>query len=199
MEEFDVGHNESILRAPSGGERQHCSGSGKLTSERERNKASNESCELIKHYLMGRQQCVKIGIVKSDWCELRKGVPQGSILGPLLFNIFINDLFYFLVHLCTLFNYADDNSISHSHQDMAELSADVAVEWLRNNNMQANPSKFQGIIIARGNDVATPVTVNIRDIDIPVNENVKVLGIHIDNKLKFDKHISELCKRHQGI
>ena len=162
---------------------------------------SNESCELIKHYLIGRQQCVKIGIVKSDWCELRKGVPQGSILGPLLFNIFINYLFYFIEHLCTLYNYADDNSVSHSHQDMAELklrlemSADVDVEWFRNNNMQANPSKFQGIVIARGNDVATPVTFNIRDIDISVNENVKVLGIHIDNKLKFDKHISELCER----
>ena len=100
----------------------------------------------------------------------------------------------------TLYNYADDNSISHSHQDMTELefriemSADFDVDWFQNNNMQANPSKFQGIVIARGNEVATPLTFNIRDIDIPVNENVKVLGIHIDNKLKFDKHILELCK-----
>ena len=61
--------------------------------------------------------------------------------------------------------------------------------------MQANLSKFQGIVVARGNGVAAPVTFNIRDIDIPVNENVKVLGIHIDNKLKLDKHISELCRR----
>ena len=80
-----------------------------------------------------------------------------------------------------------------------EMSADVAVEWFRNNNMQANPSKFHGIVIARENDVTTPLTFNIRDIDIPVNENVKVLGIHFDNKLKFDKHTSELCKRDQGI
>ena len=46
-----------------------------------------------------------------------------------------------------------------------EMSADVVFEWFRNNNMQANPSKFQGIVIARGNDVATPVTFNIKDID----------------------------------
>ena len=150
---------------------------------------------------MGRQQCVKIGIVKSDGCELRKGVSQWSILGPLLFNIFINDLFYFLEHLRTFYNCADDNSISLSHQDMTELklrlemSDYVAVEWFRNNNMQANPSKFQGVVTARGNDVATPVTFNIRDIDLPLNENVKVIRIHINSKLKFDKHISELCKR----
>ena len=51
------------------------------------------------------------------------------------------------------------------------------------------------IVIARGNDVATPVTFNIKDIGIHVNENVKVLGIHFDDKLKFNEHISELCKR----
>ena len=123
---------------------------------------SNQSCELIRHYLKGRQ-CVKSGTVKSNWCELRKGFPQGSILWSLLCNIFINDFFYFLVHLCTLYNFADDISISHSHQHIAELklrlemSADVAIEWFRNNNMQATPLKFQGIVIARGNYVATPV------------------------------------------
>ena len=153
---------------------------------------------------LGRQQFVKIGIVKSDWCKIRNWAPQGSIPGPLLFNIFINDLFYFLEHLCTLYNYADDNSISLGHQDIAQLKlcvemlADVAVEWFWHNNMQANSSKLRGIVIARGNDVATPVTFNIRYIDIPANENVKVLGIQIDDKLKFYKHISELCKRTLG-
>ena len=53
-----------------------------------------------------------------------------------------------------------------------EMSADVAAEWFRTNNIQANPSKFQGIVIARGNYVATSVTFSIRDIDITVNESV---------------------------
>ena len=73
-----------------------------------------------------------------------------------------------LKHLCTIYNFADDISISHSHEHIAELklrlemSADVAIEWFRNNNMQATPSKFQGIVIARGNYVATPVIVQYK-------------------------------------
>ena len=71
-------------------------------------------------------------------------------------------------------------------------------EWFHYNNTHANPSKFEVITIT-GGYVTTPVTFNIRNIDLPVNENVKVLGIHIDSKLKFDKHISELCKSHRVI
>ena len=71
------------------------------------------TCELLADYLSHRLQRVKIGTARSSWAELSKGVPQGSILGPLLFNIFVNDLFLF-VEKCTLYNYADDNSMSYS-------------------------------------------------------------------------------------
>ena len=72
---------------------------------------SRDACKLIASYLYKRKQSVKIGEVKSDWKEMYKGVTQGSILGPLIFNIFMNDLFYF-VKQGNLFNYADDNSVS---------------------------------------------------------------------------------------
>ena len=70
-------------------------------------------CELLADQLSHRLQCVKMGTAQSSWTELSKGVPQGSILGPLLFNIFVNDLFLF-IEKCSLYNYADDNSMSHS-------------------------------------------------------------------------------------
>ena len=72
---------------------------------------SISACDLISSYLSDRRQRVKIKDSRSEWREVRKGVPQGSILGPLLFNIFLNDMFLF-VEKCSLYNYADDNSIS---------------------------------------------------------------------------------------
>ena len=55
---------------------------------------SLEACQLIRSYLTNRAQRMKIGTCRSDWLVINKGVPQGSILGPLLFDIFIGDLLY---------------------------------------------------------------------------------------------------------
>ena len=71
---------------------------------------STPACELLFTYLHGRKKRVKISTSRSSWTTLSKGVPQGSILGPLLFNIFTNDLFLF-IEKCKLYNYADDNSL----------------------------------------------------------------------------------------
>ena len=75
-----------------------------------------------------------------------------------------------------------------------EMSADIAVKWFRTNNMRATPYKFQVILITRGSDI-TPVTFDVADISIPIWENVKILGVHIDDKLKFDRYISEIKKQ----
>lgn len=72
---------------------------------------SQKAVNLLSSYLSDRKQQVKIGNVTSKWADIRKGVPQGSILGPLLFNVFINDIFYF-IQKGTLYNYADDNTLS---------------------------------------------------------------------------------------
>ena len=74
------------------------------------NGLSTAACHLMFSYLKERRQRVKISNSRSSWKLLTKGVPQGSILGPFLFNVFMNDLFL-LIQNCKLYNYADDNSM----------------------------------------------------------------------------------------
>jgi hypothetical protein len=62
-------------------------------------------------YLSCRKQQIKIGGTVSSWADIQKGVPQGSIVGTFLFNVFINDIFYF-IDKGNLYNYADDNTLS---------------------------------------------------------------------------------------
>ena len=161
---------------------------------------SLKSCELMISYLSYRKQRVKVGSSKSDWCLMRKGVPQGSILGPLLFNVFINDIYYFLENMCVLYNYADDNNIGYSHSDPEALvhrledCGKVAIKWFKNNDMEANPSKFQGLLCLYGNQRA-PDKITIANVEIPFSVNVKLLGVTVDSNLNFDTHISNICKK----
>ena len=108
---------------------------------------SVQACILIASYLQSRKQRIKIGNSRGEWADLSKGVPQGSILGPLIFNIFLNDIFYFSTESC-LYNYADDNCVSVSHTEMNILSSCLQsetqpmVKWFTDISTKANADKF---------------------------------------------------------
>ena len=153
---------------------------------------SSQSVKLLENYLTGRKQQIKLQWVVSGWQILQKGVPHGSIMGPLLFNIFINDIFYFIEH-GTLYNYADDNTLSYADQDyntlinVLEKESSILIEWFNFNCMQANPDKFQAIAVGKKTYAKEPV-FNIESVNISCDKVVILQGIDVDYQLNFDKH-----------
>ena len=119
----------------------------------------------MKSNLTNRKQCVKLGSIKSDFEATIKGVPQGSIIGPVLFNIFINDIFHF-VKSWSLYNYADDNTVSCSDNSLEyvirKLSEDsvLLIRWFLNNKKKANPEKPQAIAVGEKTKVED-ITFNL--------------------------------------
>ena len=98
-------------------------------------------------YLNSRKQQTKVGSSYSKWSQIKHGILQGSILAPLLFNIFINDLF-FVIEKSDICNFADDNT-SYSCGANLKHDAGKLLNWFKINSMKANPEKFQFMIISK--------------------------------------------------
>ena len=158
----------------------------------------NKSLKFLLSYLSNRKHRVRIGSYISDWLLVLLGIPQGSILGPILFNIFINDLLLFLegYDVC---NFADDNSISAYGSSLQEVTeklengCNIALNWFENNSLVANPNKFQ-IIYIDGVKKISFLQLNISGKLLTSTETVKLLEVTIDNKLSFNQHIEALCR-----
>ena len=172
-----------------------------IVKKLERYHFGQDSCHLLQSYLENRTQRVKIGHFRSSSGTLVKGVPQGSILGPKIFNIFINDLLISLSKYCIPGNYADDNTICCVHSNKQVMLTNLksacsfAITWFGDNLMQANPDKFQFLVLSPFQKEAKQVN----SLDLPGTRLISVtqaplLGIIIDNELKFNAHVSRLCQ-----
>ena len=153
-----------------------------------------KSLQFLYSYLSERKQKTRVNNSFSAEGLLTTGVPQGSILGPLLFNIYMNDIFLFVPEI-NITNYADDTtpyatdkSVNSLLSKLQENTSEI-VKWLRSNYMKSNPDKNH-LIVANSDKASIIIDNNV----IRSSSSVKLLGVTIDNKLKFDEHVSAICK-----
>ena len=134
----------------------------------------------------------------SPWEEILFGVPQGSILGPLLFNIFLCDLF-FIMNETDFASYADDNTPYRTANTLDEViqslehDSMMLFQWFSDNQMKANISKCH-LLVNKKNEV----TVRIGYTEIKNSEYEKLLGIKVDGKLNFNEHLNDIISQPQS-
>ena len=156
----------------------------------------NAALAFISSYLSGRKQRTKVKNHFSQWSDILSGIPQGSILGPLLFNIYMNDIFYF-VNEKFFANYAEDNTPYAIDKDIEEVlnilkkDTTTLIEWFNYNYFKMNADKCK-LLITNHNENAS---ISIQGEIISASNCVKLLGINIDNKLDYKEHISSICKK----
>ena len=149
----------------------------------------------MKSYLLNRQQKVRFQNESSDYGKITTGVPQGTILGPLLFILYINDLLRDMPK-DNILSYADDtvlivseDSWSAAQDNMNKLLNNVA-DWLGLNKLSLNIQKTMYITFRNySNSVPETFNIAIQNQKIRRVMACKYLGIHFDYNMRWDKHI----------
>ena len=160
-----------------------------------------KTLDWFKSYLTNRTQRSSVNGCLSDFTTLKRGVPQGTILGPLLFLIYFNDL-----PDCLSFSiprmYADDTYNTYAGSDLhliqSSLSHDLEKlsKWLVSNRLTLNATKTEFMLIGSRRRLSTlsdTLELSIDNVPIEQVPSVKSLGIYIDENLTWHSHIDKLC------
>ena len=149
----------------------------------------------IQNYLVNRKQRTKINDSYSPWSGILFGVPQGSIMGPLLFNIFLSDLLL-IVKDVNIASYVDDNTLYDSCDTIKEIisslqsSSRKPFQWLSDNQMKSNTEKCHLVM-----SIDQSVNFQLGGSLIERSDCEKMLVVKIYYKLHFDKHVKTLSSK----
>ena len=156
----------------------------------------NDFLKLLWNYSKYRWQRTKLKFTYSSWSELLHGVPQGSILGPLLFNVYINDLFY-NIDQTDICNFADDTTPHASGYELKDVllrlehDSNTLLEWFRDNFMTLNEGKCHLLVCGHKHECSF---ANLGNTCIWEEYSAKLLGILIDTDSSFQNQVYHLSK-----
>lgn len=164
----------------------------------------NFSCKTLnwfESYISSRIQCVRVQNTKSMFRDNNLGVPQGSVLGPLLFSLFINDLPNCCPPSVTCQMYADDAVLyvhaKNKKQAAQELTVamDNVYNWLESSQLQLNISKTVCMYFSKKTNTDSDPNILIQGKKMEVVQEFKYLGITIDSQLGFKQHVKRIVNR----
>lgn len=157
--------------------------------------------EFLQSYLTGRTQFVKIGSTASSVECITCGVPQGSVLGPILFSLYINDLPLELEHGNAIM-YADDTAFLFSGPDLKSLERQAnddltkVTQWFTKNKLTLNVFKTNYLVFSSPTKTqAYVVNLKMDDILLKQIDEYKYLGVTLDSALNFKQHITNTCNK----
>ena len=176
-----------------------------LLRKLERYGVRGDANDWFKSYLSGRWQQVKYtGNIRSDPLPVQCGVPQGSVLGPLLFIVYTNDIHMSLSH-CNCILFADDTTIFKTGADINSISQGVTddmnmlVDWFRANKLSLNLSKTNCILFKpKNSDCNTEFSLTIGSDSIDLVCETKFLGMIIDENLSWAKHAKSIINKNSS-
>lgn len=157
----------------------------------------------VKSYLSNRTQQVEINNILSEIIQIEYGVPQGSILGPVLFIIYVNQCHSIEctnnLGICNVIQYADDTTLSFSANNFDNLNI-IAQDKIKNcikyfQDLNLNTNYIKSHFISFGNSIDNRICLNIENHSINEAKSLKFLGLYIDKKLCWDDHIDFVCKK----
>ena len=160
----------------------------------------------FRNYLTTRRQRVVLNGIYSNWLPVTSGVPQGSILGPLLFIVYMNDLDNVIT--CDYKMYADDVTLYHrivSYEDCSFLqrNLDSFMQWCSRWQMSLQPHKCEALCIT---NIVLLISVcqfilHINALNYPLiwSESVRYLGVVINSRLTWSDHCKSVCSKATGV
>ena len=161
---------------------------------------STDSLALMRSYFRDRKNRVRISQnASSGWYTTTRGCPQGSAFGPLLWNVFQNDL-HFSTDENRLFMYADDHQLFSVAKTTNEAECFLTEEgnnisqWYNNNLLQGNFSKYQVMCLGPRN-YHKDLHIVINDTVIDQKSEITLLGVTLDDQLSFSSHVRNICRK----